>query len=124
MNFNYQKELVRIWENAVKLYHNGNTSADTFPIQHDLPFLNKIGLNKMDIFDYVEDWVCEGTPDLGTFLLIHDLRRDFFIEEGWKSEWIAKQPYKKCSEVPLSIFLKGVAGKTKKRRITKKKKKN
>ena len=81
MNFNYQKELVRIWENAVKLYRNGNTSADTFPIQHDLPFLNKIGLNKMDIFDYVEDWVCEGTPDLGTFLLIHDLRRDFFIEE-------------------------------------------
>jgi hypothetical protein len=55
----------------------------------------------------------------------HILRyRDFFIEEGWKSEWIAKQPYKKCSEVPLSIFLKGVAGKTKKRRITKKKKKN
>ena len=55
----------------------------------------------------------------------HILRyRDFFIEEGWKSEWIAKQPYKKCSEVPLSIFPKGVAGKTKKRRITKKKKKN
>lgn len=81
MNFNYQKELVRIWENAVELYRNGNTSADTFPIQNDLPFLNKIGLNKMDIFDYVEDWVCEGTPDLGTFLLIHDLRRDFFIEE-------------------------------------------
>jgi hypothetical protein len=35
----------------------------------------------MDIFDYVEDWICEGTPDLATFLLIHDIRRDFFIEE-------------------------------------------
>jgi hypothetical protein len=35
----------------------------------------------MDIFDYVEDWVCEGTPDLATFLLIHDIRRDYFIEE-------------------------------------------
>ena len=81
MNFNYQKELVRIWENSVKLYQNGNTSADTFPIRDDLPFLQSIGLNKMDIFDYVEDWVCEGTPDLATFLLIHDIRRDFFIEE-------------------------------------------
>ncbi len=81
MHFDYQKELVQIWENAVELYRGGYTSSDTFPIQNDLPFLNKVGLSKMDIFDYVEDWVCEGTPDLGTFLLIHDLRREFFIEE-------------------------------------------
>ena len=81
MNFNYQKELVQIWEKAVKLYQKGNTEAENFPISDDLPFLNNIGLNKMDIFDYVEDWICEWTPDLATFLLIHDIRRDFFIEE-------------------------------------------
>ena len=81
MNFNYQKELVRIWEKGVDLYQNGNTEADNFPISDDLPFLHNIGLNKMDIFDYVEDWICEGTPDLATFLLIHDIRRGFFIEE-------------------------------------------
>ena len=81
MNFNYQKELVRIWEKGVDLYQNGNTEADNFPISDDLPFLHSIGLNKMDIFDYVEDWICEGTPDLATFLLIHDIRRGFFIEE-------------------------------------------
>jgi hypothetical protein len=81
MNFNYQKELVRIWENSVELYQSGNISAEIFPIQDELPFLQMIGLNKMDIFDFVEDWVCEGTPDLATFLLIHDIRRDFFIEE-------------------------------------------
>ena len=46
--------------------------------------------------------------------------RDFFIKEGWKSEWTAKQPYKKCSEVPLSILEKGVTGRTKKRRTKKK----
>ena len=81
MNFNYQKELVQIWEKSVKLYQKGNTEAENFPISDDLPFLNNIGLNKMDIFDYVEDWICEGTPDLATFLLIHDIRRGFFIEE-------------------------------------------
>ena len=81
MNFNYQKELVQIWEKAVKLYQKGNTEAENFPISDDLPFLNNIGLNKMDVFDYVEDWICEGTPDLATFLLIHDIRRNFFIEE-------------------------------------------
>ena len=81
MNFNYQKELVQIWEKGVKLYKQGNTSPETFPITDELPFLQSIGLNKMDIFDYVEDWICEGTPDLATFLLIHDARRDFFIED-------------------------------------------
>ena len=49
--------------------------------------------------------------------------KDFFLQNGWKSEWTAKQPYIKCSEVPLSIFQKGVAGRSKKKR-TKKIKKN
>ena len=47
--------------------------------------------------------------------------RKFFTEEGWESEWEAKQLYEKCSEVPLSIFQKGVTGRSKKR--TKKNKK-
>lgn len=81
MHYNYQNELVRIWGNAEKLYRNGNTSPESFPIQDDLPFLQSIGLNKIDIFDYVEDWICEGAPDLATFLLIHAIRRNFFIEE-------------------------------------------
>ena len=59
----------------------GKVSAETFPIQEDLPFLHSIGLNKMDVFDYVEDWICEGAPDLVTFILIHSVRRNFFIEE-------------------------------------------
>ena len=81
MNFNYQEELVRIWEKGVELYKSGHNSPDSFPISEELPFLQSIGLNRMDIFDYVEDWICEGTPDLATFLLIHDIRRCFFIEE-------------------------------------------
>ena len=48
--------------------------------------------------------------------------RDFFLQNGWKPEWEANQTLYKCSEVPLSIFEKGVAGRTKKR--TKKKRKN
>ena len=34
----------------------------------------------MDIFDFAEDWLCEGEPDLPTFLLIHEQRRDYFWE--------------------------------------------
>ena len=74
MNFNYQDTLVKIWNRGVELYQNGHTNYESFPITDDLPFLKSIGLNKIDIFDYVEDWICEGAPDLGTFLLIHDLK--------------------------------------------------
>jgi hypothetical protein len=80
MNLDFQKELVRIWENAVGLYREGHQSADSFPIGEELPFLESIGLNRMDVFDFAEDWVREGTPDLATFLLIHEQRRDYFIE--------------------------------------------
>ena len=55
MNFNYQKQLVNIWEKGVELYKNGHTDSNTFPITEEIPFLQSIGLNKMDIFDYVED---------------------------------------------------------------------
>ena len=48
--------------------------------------------------------------------------RNFFIKQGWVPEWEANQPYKKCSEVPMSIFDRGVKGKSKKKRTKKKKK--
>ena len=32
----------------------------------------------MDIFDFAEDWVCEGEPDLASFLLIHEHRMIIF----------------------------------------------
>jgi len=80
MNQDFQKKLVRIWENAVRLYQEGHKSAKSFPIENELSFLSSIGLNRIDIFDFAEDWVCEGAPDLATFLLIHEQRRDYFLE--------------------------------------------
>lgn len=80
MNQDFPKELVRIWANAVRLYEEGHRSAESFPIEEELTFLSSIGLNRMDVFDFAEDWVREGAPDLATFLLIHEQRRDYFIE--------------------------------------------
>ena len=47
--------------------------------------------------------------------------RSFFIEQGWEKNWQAKQPYKKCSEVPLDLFKKGISGRYKRKRTKKKK---
>ena len=80
MEYDFQKQLVSVWEKAVKLYSEGNRDSSSFPIEEDLPFLASIGMNKMDVFDFAEDWVCEGEPDLATFLMIHEQRKDYFWE--------------------------------------------
>ena len=76
----YQQKLVDIWNHAVNLYENGHRNAVTFPLDNYLPFLSEMGMNRMDVFDFAEDWVCEGEPDMATFLLIHEQRRDYFWE--------------------------------------------
>jgi len=78
-NFHTEK-LAELWHRAVNLYESGHQDAETFPIEGDLPFLRSLGMNKIDVFDFAEDWVCEGEPDLASFLLIHEHRRDYFWE--------------------------------------------
>ena len=75
----YQQKLVNIWYHAVNLYEEGHRDAQ-FSLDKHLPFLVEMGMNKMDVFDFAEDWVCEGEPDMATFLLIHEQRRDYFWE--------------------------------------------
>ena len=58
-NFHTQK-LVEIWQKAVGLYQSGHQKSVDFPLDDDLPFLQELGMNKMDIFDFAEDWLCEG----------------------------------------------------------------
>jgi hypothetical protein len=81
MHHNYQDTLVRIWNDAVERYKQGHTNPEDFLDEEELGFIESIGMNLMDVFDFAEDWVCEGSPDLATFLLIHDARRDYFLRE-------------------------------------------
>ena len=55
MKFDFHKELVRIWGYAVELYRDGHQDACQFPIEEDVPFLESIGMNRMDVFDFAED---------------------------------------------------------------------
>ncbi len=81
MSYNYHSKLEKIWKDAVERYEQGRRSPEGFLSEEELKFLASIGMNVMDVFDFAEDWVCEGTPDLATFLLIHDTRRDYFLRE-------------------------------------------
>ncbi|MGE4550962.1 MAG: DUF5069 domain-containing protein [Opitutales bacterium] len=81
MHHNYQERLARIWTDAVDRYQQGHNSPEGLLNEEELDFLSSIGMNLMDVFDFAEDWVREGVPDLATFLLIHDARRDYFLRE-------------------------------------------
>lgn len=77
----FHTELARIWQSAVDLYSLGKTDADTFPIDQEIPILSSLGMSKIDVFDYAEDWCLHQTPDLLTFILVHYERWSFFTEE-------------------------------------------
>ena len=81
MSYHYHSKLEKIWKDGVERYEQGRRSPEGFLSEEELKFLASIGMNVMDVFDFAEDWVCEGTPDLATFLLIHDTRRDYFLRE-------------------------------------------
>jgi len=81
MSVLFNTHLSRIWNNAVSLYQVGNTDADCFPIENDLRLLAEFGMNKMDVFDYAEDWCLHQEPDFMTFLLVHYERWNYFTEE-------------------------------------------
>ncbi len=90
MSHSFHTELSRIWQISVDLYRRGNNSAEDFPIANEVPILSGWGLNKMDVFDYVEDWCLHEEPDLITFVLVHYERWNFFVHEQ-KSELSSKR---------------------------------
>ena len=86
-NYSYQEKLREIWQEAVTNYQKGNRNPDSYFSASSLEELGSIGLSKIDVYDYVEDYVSEGEPDFETFLLVSSVRRDylFFVQAGKKS---------------------------------------
>ena len=79
-NYNYQQKLKQIWTDAVTRYQCGQQVAEEFFASATLAELAHIGLNTMDVFDYAEDFVTREEPDFETFLLVHSVRRDYFLQ--------------------------------------------
>lgn len=80
-HYGYQAELKAIWAKAVGLYEAGKRDSSTYFNDEETNFLGSIGHTAQEVFDFAEDWVKSGEPDLETFLLIAAQRRDFFLQE-------------------------------------------
>lgn len=78
-HYNHTRHLKALWQSAVEQYSNGNRQPDSYFSSDEMSFLQAIGLNAMDVYDYVEDYNAGGDPDFETFLTISEARRDYFL---------------------------------------------
>lgn len=79
---------ITLFDRCVAVFHAGNTDFETYYSPADLDFLESIGCQKREFFDFVEDFCGEGTPSCSTALLIAAVRRDYLItvQKGQKTD--------------------------------------
>ena len=74
--------LTAIWKRAESRYRDGTREPLQTVQGEDQAVLASLGLGVMDVYDYVEDFVSSGEPDLGTFLLITAERVFAALDDG------------------------------------------
>ena len=79
--FDYLKNLKKLWERAVREYSTGNRKLKTYYDLGDLSFLRSVGIKPTEIYDFAEDYIEYGEPDFGIFLIIHSIRVNYFRHE-------------------------------------------
>lgn len=77
----WNDKFTALFERVADAYRKGNFEHETGYSEEDSSFLESIGYRKREFFDFVEDFVDEGEPSLGTALLVAAVRRDYFLVE-------------------------------------------
>ncbi|MEM9443823.1 MAG: DUF5069 domain-containing protein [Verrucomicrobiota bacterium] len=76
--YTWAQDFKQLYDKALGLYTNGNRDCTTYFNEKEISFLNDIGCNAQELYDFVEDWCCYSEPDYGTTLLITSIRRSYF----------------------------------------------
>ena len=74
-------KLLRLWTKAEALYRKGNRNPDEYFDEEEMRELTSLGLNVMDVYDYVEDFVTSGEPDYASFVMVSAEKVFYFFEE-------------------------------------------
>lgn len=80
-SLDWVEEFRTLFERKVAAYKNGIQSSAAMFSQPEEVFLRSIGATPQEIFDFIEDWCDDGTPDPETTLAITKIRRDYFFQE-------------------------------------------
>lgn len=83
----WNETFLALFDRCCSLYRSGNTDFTSYYSKDDLGFLESIGYQPRELFDFVEDYCSEGTPSPSTALLIAAARRDYFhvVQKGKRS---------------------------------------
>jgi hypothetical protein len=79
--YGFTGKLLRLWTKAEALYRNGNRNPDEYFDAEETEILSSLGLNVMDVYDYVEDFTVSGDPDFATFVLVSAEKIFYFFDE-------------------------------------------
>ncbi len=86
-NYSWPTTFRELFDRCVEKYRAGNTDFTSYYSADDLTFLDSIGYQQREFFDFVEDYCDESVPTPEDAVLIAAVRRDFLkvIQKGAKS---------------------------------------
>lgn len=68
-----------LFDRCLAEFRSGNIDFETYYSPEDLAFLNSIGCQPREFFDFVEDFGGDSVPTPSTTLLVAAVRRDYFL---------------------------------------------
>ncbi len=75
----WNDQFLALFDRCVALYQKGERDYQGYYAADDLAFLESIGCQQREFFDFVEDFCEEGLPSISTALLVAAARRDYFL---------------------------------------------
>lgn len=106
MHYTYHQTLKSIWGKALADYNAGGREPGACLNDEDQSFLQSIGANQQDLFDFVDDSIRYGEPDFETFLMVQSMRFNYFMTamDGNASETV-REP---STYTPKTSELEGI----------------
>jgi len=78
-NYTWDQEFTALFDRCVAKFRSGNQDYATYYTAADSAFLQSIGCQPREFFDFVEDFCGYGEPSPGAALLIAAARRDYLL---------------------------------------------
>ena len=87
-NYSWDFTFTNLYDQCLEDYRVGNKDYNKWYNESDLDFLNTIGYQALEFFDYIEDFAVHADPSPTTTLMIASVRRDYLdvVQNGKLSE--------------------------------------
>lgn len=76
----WEKTFRSLWNRSVDKYRNGQRDSATYFTPEETAQLASFGYRPQELYDFAEDRVKYGEPDLETALSIASVRREYFLQ--------------------------------------------